>query len=106
MTSIAHSSPRPFQWFWDAPSSARRGLFAAWIGWLLDAFDVMLYALLLGTLIQEFALTKTVAGLLGSFTLIASGLGGILFGVLADRFGRRPALIGSLLMYSVFTFAC
>jgi MFS family permease len=101
------SSPRGFmQWYWDAPRSARRALAAAWLGWLLDAFDVMLYALLLGALIAEFNLSKAAAGLLGSLTLVASGFGGILFGVIADRFGRKPALIGSLLVYSIFTFAC
>src|SRR4029453_10562163 len=36
----------------------------------------------------------------------ASGIGGILFGVIADRFGRRRALIGSVLVYSIFTAAC
>jgi len=95
-----------WQWLWDAPSAARRALFAAWLGWLLDAFDVMLYALVLGALIRDFSLAKTTAGLLGSLTLLASGLGGVLFGVLADRYGRRPALSGSLVVYSVFTFAC
>jgi MFS family permease len=94
------------QWFWDAPVSARRGLFAAWLGWLLDGFDVMLYALVLPALITDFSLSKGMAGLLGSLTLIASGFGGILFGIIADRYGRRPALMGSLIVYSVFTFAC
>jgi MFS family permease len=93
-------------WFWSAPASARRALLGAWLGWLLDAFDVMLYALLLGTLITEFSLSKPMAGLLGSLTLAASGLGGVGFGLLADRYGRRPALITSLLVYSCFTFAC
>src|SRR5438094_9872361 len=46
------------------------------------------------------------AGLLGSLTLIASGLGGVAAGMIADRWGRRPALVGSLLVYSLFTFAC
>ena len=93
-------------WFWSAPASARRALLGAWLGWLLDAFDVMLYALLLGTLINEFSLSKAMAGLLGSLTLVASGIGGVGFGLLADRYGRRPALIASLLVYSCFTFAC
>ena len=93
-------------WFWSAPAAARRALLGAWLGWLLDAFDVMLYALLLGTLITEFSLSKPMAGLLGSVTLAASGLGGVGFGLLADRYGRRPALIASLLVYSCFTFAC
>jgi MFS family permease len=95
-----------FAWLWQAPRSARRALFAAWLGWALDGFDVMLYALVLGTLIRELSLTKPIAGLLGSLTLIASGFGGVLFGIVADRWGRRPALVGSLLVYSVFTFAC
>ena len=59
-------------WFWSAPAAARRALLGAWLGWLLDAFDVMLYALLLGTLITEFSLSKPMAGLLGSLTLAAS----------------------------------
>lgn len=106
MTPAASSSSRWLQWFWQAPAASRRSLFAAWLGWLLDGFDVMLYALVLGALIQDFGLSKTTAGLLGSLTLIASGFGGILFGVIADRYGRRPALMGSLLVYSIFTFAC
>lgn len=93
-------------WLWEAPAAARRQLFAAWLGWLLDGFDVMLYALVLPALIPVFALDKGMAGLLGSLTLVASGFGGVLFGVIADRHGRRPALIGSLLVYSIFTFAC
>jgi MFS family permease len=95
-----------FTWLRDAPASARRGLMAAWIGWALDGFDVMLYALVLGTLIQDLSLSKPVAGLLGSLTLIASGIGGVGFGMIADRWGRRPALVWSLVVYSVFTFAC
>jgi MFS family permease len=106
VTPTRSPSPRSLQWFWDAPASARRGLFAAWLGWLLDGFDVMLYALVLPALITDFSLSKGMAGLLGSLTLVASGFGGILFGILADRHGRRPALMGSLLVYSVFTFAC
>src|SRR5262245_56109715 len=98
--------PRRLAWLWDAPASARRSLVAAWLGWLLDGFDVMLYALVLSALIRDFALTKTTAGLLGSLTLAASGLGGVMFGMIADRYGRKPALSGSLIVYSVFTFAC
>ena len=41
-----------------------------------------------------------------SVTLVASALGGFLFGVLADRAGRRKALMLSILVYSVFTAAC
>ena len=45
-------------------------------------------------------------GLLASLTLLASALGGVLFGILADRVGRARALMASILVYSVFTAAC
>jgi hypothetical protein len=72
-----------FTWFWAAPAAARRGPFAAWLGWALDGFDVMLYALVLGTLIADLSLTKPVAGLLGSLTPIASGFGGVIWALVA-----------------------
>jgi len=93
-------------WWSAAPASARRALVAAGLGWMLDAFDVMLYALVLASLMSDLGIAKQTAGLLGSITLVASAVGGLLFGVIADRFGRTRALIGSILIYSVFTAAC
>jgi MFS family permease len=51
-------------------------------------------------------LSQQTAGLLGSITLIAAAVGGIVFGVVADRLGRKQALMGAVLIYSVFTAAC
>lgn len=95
-----------FHWWRSAPPVARRALTAAALGWMLDAFDVMLYALVLTALMRDLDLTKDVAGLLGSVTLVASAIGGVAFGVIADRFGRTRALMGSILVYSIFTAAC
>ncbi|MEQ1573386.1 MAG: MFS transporter [Vicinamibacterales bacterium] len=93
--------------FWrDAPPAARQALVAAGLGWMLDSFDVMLYALVLATLIREFDMTPATAGLLGSLTLIASAAGGIFFGFVADAYGRTRALVWSVLIYAVFTAAC
>ncbi|MEW6320150.1 MAG: MFS transporter [Acidobacteriota bacterium] len=93
--------------FWtDATPDARRALVAASLGWLLDAFDVMLYALVLAALLQDLQLDLTTGGQLGSLTLAASAAGGLLFGVLADRYGRTRALTWSIVLYSVFTAAC
>ncbi len=93
--------------FWHAASpEARRALVAASLGWLLDAFDVMLYALVLASLMSDLGMDRTTGGLLGSLTLAASAAGGILFGILADRWGRTRALSLSILIYSVFTAAC
>ena len=73
---------------------------------MLDAMDVMLYSLVLAYLIREFGMNTKTAGLLNSLTLIASAIGGLLFGVIADRIGRTRALMLSILMYSVSSAAC
>ena len=93
--------------FWhEASPDARRALVAAAMGWLLDAFDVMLYALILTSVIAELGLTTAQGGLMASLTLGASAVGGLVFGVIADKLGRTRALSLSILLYSVFTFAC
>src|SRR5688572_14206667 len=93
--------------FWkEASPEARKALVAASLGWMLDAFDVMLYALILTAVIQDLGLSRETGGLMASLTLGASAVGGLLFGVLADKLGRTRALNLSILLYSVFTFAC
>ena len=95
-----------FGWFRQAPQPARRALLASCFGWMLDAFDVMLYAMVLAYLMQDLSISKPTAGLLGSLTLLASAFGGMIFGLVADRFGRTLALRLSILIYSVFTALC
>ncbi|MDP2915058.1 MAG: MFS transporter [Candidatus Aminicenantes bacterium] len=90
----------------DAPPAARRALIAASLGWMLDAFDVMLYALVLAHMMKDLGMSKGTAGLMSSLTLLAAAGGGVVFGVLADRRGRTWALRASVLIYSVFTAAC
>ena len=92
---------------WRNTSSAQRGtLVAAGLGWMLDAFDVMLYSIVLTTLMRQFGMSKSTAGFLNTLTLIASAIGSFGFGLLADRFGRRRMLSQSIITYSIFTFAC
>jgi MFS family permease len=95
----------PIQLIRQATPGQRRTLLAASLGWALDAFDAMLYALVLALLMRDLGMSKTVSGLLGTLTLLASGLGGIIFGFLADRIGRKRALMASILTYSICSFA-
>ena len=95
----------PIRLIRQATPGQRRTLLAAALGWALDAFDAMLYALVLALLMRDFGMSKTTAGLLGTLTLLASGLGGVMFGFLADRIGRKRALMASILTYSVCSFA-
>ena len=93
--------------FWkEASPEARKALIAAGMGWLLDAFDVMLFALVLTSVIRDLGLSNAQGGLLVSLTLAASAVGGLIFGVVADKLGRTRALSLSILIYSIFTFAC
>jgi MFS family permease len=96
------------EWWRDADTRARRAFIAASLGWMLDSFDVMLYSLVLAALLQdpELGLTAPVAGQLGSITLLSAAAGGVAFGVIADRVGRKRALMAAVLIYSVFTAAC
>jgi len=93
-------------WLTQASPHSRRALLAASLGWMLDSFDIMLFAFVLPYVMADLHLTKASGGLLGSFTLIAAAIGGILFGLVADRFGRVRALIASVCIYAVFTACC
>jgi MFS family permease len=91
--------------FAQATPAQRRTLLAAALGWMLDAFDAMLYALVLAHVMRDLGMTKGTAGLLNSLTLLASGIGGVAFGFIADRLGRKRALMLSILTYSGCSFA-
>lgn len=68
--------------------------------------DVMLFSLVIGYLLREFSMDTRTAGFLNSLTLVASAIGGFLFGFLADRIGRTRALMLSILVYSFSSAAC
>jgi MFS family permease len=104
--STAQADQGLFTWWRAGTPEAKRALIAASLGWMLDSFDVMLYALVLASLMRDLAMDAPTAGLLGSVTLLASAAGGLIFGVIADRFGRTRALMWSILIYSIFTAAC
>ena len=62
-------------WLREVSPEARRALFGAASGWMLDAMDVMLYAFALTAIRAEFGLDAAEAGLLASVTLVASAVG-------------------------------
>ena len=108
--AISHSASDDglLTWWVEADTRARNAFIAAALGWMLDSFDVMLYSIVLAALLTDpvLQLSNAAAGILGSITLIAAAVGGIGFGVLADRIGRKKALMSAVLIYSVFTAAC
>ena len=79
---------------------AWRALFAAQLGWMLDAMDFLLFTYALLPIQKEFRLSNAQMGGLGSVGLIAAAVGGIFFGRFADRVGRVRAMTISILLYS------
>ncbi len=74
------------------------------LAWGLDGFDFYLYVYALPAIISTFALSASAGGLLATYTLVASSIGGVAAGTIADRFGRRSILMISIAWYALFTF--
>ncbi len=78
----------------------------AWAGWLFDFYDLMLLSFLVGPIQRELGLTETQLSLLLGVSLAATAAGGLFFGWLADRYGRKPVLSATILTYSIGAFCC
>jgi MFS family permease len=90
----------PIPWYRTITREQWRALTAAKLGWMLDSMDFLLYVMAIGQLKVYFGFDDATAGLLGTVTLLTSAVGGIAFGVIADRIGRTRALIGTILIFS------
>src|SRR4051812_17635090 len=91
-------------WYSDLGVRGRRAFRAAFAGYMLDAFDLIVLTLSLTAIGATFGVGTGATGALSTVTLSASAIGGVLGGVLADRIGRARTLIYSVAVYSVFTF--
>jgi SHS family lactate transporter-like MFS transporter len=87
-------------------SRAQRDVVAAsFLGWTLDAFDYFLVVFVLNALASDFAATDRELSEALFWTLAMRPLGALIFGRIADHFGRRPALMLSVMMYSATELA-
>src|SRR6202521_5108774 len=84
-------------------SDQRRAFLAAFLGWLLDGFDYTILTFVLVDIQRSFTIDNTLAGALGTVTLMFRLVGGAAAGTAADRWGRKPPLILSILWFSIFT---
>ncbi len=80
----------------------RRAFIAAFLGWCLDAFDFFLVTFVVTKIAGDFGKAIPEVAFAITITLMMRPLGALIFGLLADRFGRRGPLMASVLLYSVF----
>src|SRR5438105_11818205 len=79
----------------------RTALFAGFLGWTLDAFDFFLVVVTLTAIAKEFHRTDKEIALSIALTLGFRPVGAFIFGLLADRYGRRLPLMLDLIFYSI-----
>ena len=81
-------------------------MWASIVGYAMDGLDVLILSFAMAAIVAEFGLTLGEGGLIATYTLIGTVLGGYLFGVFADYFGRVNTFALTIIIFSIFTGAC
>ncbi|WP_341959786.1 MFS transporter [Planococcus maritimus] len=85
----------------NKPISQRKLLGVAGLGWLFDAMDVGILAFVIAALHEDWGLTSQQMGWIGSVNSIGMAVGAFVFGIYADRVGRKKIFIITLLLFSL-----
>ena len=95
-----------FGWYKDINAQQWKAFIAAFLGWTLDAMDLLLFAFAVSSIATVFKLNPSQVGAIFSVTLFSSAFGGAVFGIVSDYIGRVRALTYTILLYSAFTGQC
>jgi SHS family lactate transporter-like MFS transporter len=91
-------------WYAQVSRDQWRAFWAVFLGWIVDAFDFNILAFILIDIQNSFTVNRTLAGALGTVTLLMRLVGGVAAGTLADKYGRKLPLMLSVLWFSIFAF--
>jgi AAHS family benzoate transporter-like MFS transporter len=69
-----------------------------------DGYDVVIYGAVVPSLIEEWGISGVTAGAIGSYTVIGTAIGAMMFGMLADKMGRKKIILLTTFLFSFFTF--
>ncbi len=97
ISSSISSNPSATQW---------HAVSASFLGWTLDAFDFFVLVFLVDTLASHFHVAKSAIVWTLTATLAMRPFGAIVFGLLADRYGRRRPLMANVVFFSVVELLC
>ena len=76
----------------------------SWAGWVFDFYDLLLFTFLISEIQSSLNINAEMLSLCLGISLFATGLGGILFGALGDKYGRKKVLQWTIVVYSIGTF--
>src|ERR1700741_5000992 len=88
------------------PNGSHHAVLAGFLGWTLDAFDFFVVVFLFDTLAKQFGVSKQQIVNTTFATLAMRPIGALLFGLLADRYGRRIPLMANVIYFSIIELAC
>src|ERR1700756_3767408 len=84
-------------------ANQRNAVLAGFLGWTLDAFDFFLLTLVIDDIAKSFGRTRPDVALALTVTLAMRPVGAIVFGIMADRLGRRLPLMLNVIFYAVIS---
>lgn len=87
-------------------SNQRNAVLAGFLGWTLDAFDFFILTLVLDDVAAAFGKTRPQIALAITLTLAMRPLGAVIFGLMADRYGRRLPLMLNVIFYAIISVLC
>lgn len=81
-------------------------MWASIVGYAMDGLDVLILSFAMAAIVSEFGLTLGEGGMIATYTMIGTVLGGYIFGILADYLGRVHTFSLTIIIFSIFTGAC